>query len=66
MADTGARRRPPYTALEAGRETSMHGIVSALLLVAAFAVVAVLAALLALRLLRTTRGVAPAGERRDA
>ncbi len=34
----------------------MHGIVSALLLVAAFAVVAVLAALLAVRLLRTTRG----------
>jgi len=44
----------------------MHGIVSALLLVAAFAAVAVLAALLALRLLRTTRGVAPAGERPDA
>lgn len=45
----------------------MHGIVSALLLVGAFAVVAVLAALLALRLLRTTRGkgVAPVGERRD-
>jgi hypothetical protein len=44
----------------------MHGIVSALLLVGAFAVVAVLAALLAVRLLRTTRGVAPTGERRDA
>ncbi len=48
----------------------MHGIVSALLLVAAFALVAVLAALLALRLLRTTRGtgagVAPGRERPDA
>ena len=46
----------------------MHGIVSALLLVGAFAVVAVLATLLAMRLLRTTRGkpVAPAGERPDA
>lgn len=46
----------------------MHGIVSALLLVGAFAVVAVLATLLAMRLLRTTRGsgVAAAGERRDA
>lgn len=46
----------------------MHGIVSALLLVGAFAVVALLASLLALRLLRTTRGsgVAPARERRDA
>ena len=37
----------------------MHGIVSALLLVGAFAAVAVLAALLAMRLLRTTRGVSP-------
>jgi hypothetical protein len=46
----------------------MHGIVSALLLVGAFAVVAVLAALLAMRLLRTTRGVGvtPARERPDA
>jgi hypothetical protein len=44
----------------------MHGIVSGLLLVAAFAVVAVLAALLALRLLRTTRGVAATGERPGA
>ncbi len=44
----------------------MHGIVSGLLLVGAFAVVAVLAVLLALRLLRTTRGVAPARERTDA
>ncbi len=46
----------------------MHGIVSALLLVAAFAAVAVLAGLLALRLLRTTRGVGvvPTGERPDA
>ena len=48
----------------------MHGIVSALLLVAAFAVVAVLAALLAVRLLRTTRGtgvgVSPARERPGA
>jgi hypothetical protein len=44
----------------------MHGILSALLLVAAFAAVAVLAALLALRLLRTTRGAAPTGERSDA
>ncbi|HEY9243242.1 MAG TPA: hypothetical protein VIP48_14745 [Streptosporangiaceae bacterium] len=45
----------------------MHGIVSALLLVGAFAVVAVLATLLAMRLLRTTRGkpVTPAGERPD-
>jgi hypothetical protein len=45
----------------------MHGIVSGLLLVGAFAVVAVLAVLLAMRLLRTTRGVgvAPAGERPD-
>ena len=41
----------------------MHGIVSALLLVAAFAAVAVLAALLSVRLLRTTRGVGPAGRR---
>ena len=44
----------------------MHGIVSALLLVGAFAAVAVLAGLLAMRLLRTTRGVSPAGERPDA
>lgn len=46
----------------------MHGIVSALLLVGAFAVVAVLSTLLALRLLRTTRGkgVTPARERPDA
>lgn len=48
----------------------MHGIVSALLLVGAFAVVAVLSTLLAMRLLRTTRGngarVAPARERPDA
>jgi hypothetical protein len=46
----------------------MHGIVSALLLVAAFAAVTVLAGLLALRLLRTTRGVGvtPAGKRPDA
>lgn len=44
----------------------MHGIVSVLLLVGAFAVVAVLAALLAMRLLRTTRGVGPAGDRPDA
>ncbi len=50
----------------------MHGIVSALLLVAAFAVVAVLATLLAMRLLRTTQGrgsgagAAPARERPDA
>jgi hypothetical protein len=46
----------------------VHGLVSGLLLVAAFAVVAVLATLLALRLLRTTRGVGvvPTGERPDA
>jgi hypothetical protein len=46
----------------------MHGIVSALLLVGAFAVVAVLSALLAMRLLRTTRGagVTPARGRPDA
>ena len=44
----------------------MHGIVSALLLVGAFAVVAVLATLLAMRLLRTTRGAVPTGERPDA
>jgi len=44
----------------------MHGIVSALLLVGAFAAVAVLAALLAMRLLRTTRGASPAGQRPDA
>ena len=44
----------------------MHGIVSALLLVGAFAAVAVLAALLAMRLLRTTRGVSPGGQRPDA
>ncbi len=44
----------------------MHGIVSALLLMGAFAAVAVLAALLAMRLLRTTRGVSPAGRRPDA
>ncbi len=47
----------------------MHGIVSALLLVAAFAAVAVLSTLLAMRLLRTTRGtgvpVSPARERSD-
>jgi hypothetical protein len=51
---------------EGRRETIMHGIVSALLLVGAFAVAAVLSALLALRLLRTTRGVTPARERPDA
>lgn len=65
MADAAARRRAPYTAV-GGRETIMHGIVSALLLVGAFAAVAVLAALLAMRLLRTTRGVSPAGRRPDA
>jgi hypothetical protein len=66
MADAAARRRAPYTADGGGRETIMHGIASALLLVGAFAAVAVLAALLAMRLLRTTRGVTPAGQRPDA
>jgi hypothetical protein len=56
------------TLLEAGGRAIMHGIVTGLLLVGAFAVVVVLAVLLAMRLLRTTRGVGvdAAGERPDA
>jgi hypothetical protein len=44
-----------------GREVTMQGIVSWLLLVGAFGLVTALAAALSLRLLRATRGAGSAG-----